>query len=88
MTDLKELITEDSDYNFLQFLEKWELPSYEFGLIDSNDLRSIFKRFYDIFEKLLPQKQQPEQAEKNEKNEQKEDEDELFKGLSESQEDE
>jgi len=53
MTNLKELVLNRDDGAFLEFIEKWEIPSYEFGLLPSQDLKAIFVRFDGFFESLL-----------------------------------
>jgi hypothetical protein len=53
MTNLKELVLNRPDTEFLEFIEKWEIPSYEFGLLSSLDLKSIFIRFDRFFEKIF-----------------------------------
>ena len=53
MTNLRELVLSKDDEAFLEFVEKWEIPSYEFGLLPSQDLKAIFMKFDNFFEKIL-----------------------------------
>lgn len=53
MTDLKELLLNKNDDEFLSFIKKWEIPSFEYGLLPSVDIRAIFTRFDKLLEKCI-----------------------------------